>query len=159
MDDNKYFERCLKVAKYSKCKKKRVGAIIVKNDTEISSGYNRPRYVDECVRCLRLDTKGATEIEKCNATHAEEVSILSALNDGLDISGATLYVAALKPKDGEWKTHLTGENFSCVTCAKIIAESNLEFVVTFTKNGPKRRPVREAYYEAFKYLEQIKPLV
>jgi len=88
------------VAKLSTCIRRQYGAVIVKNDEIISTGYNgSPRGEVNCCDvgyCWREQngiTHG-TQYEKCVAVHAEQNAIISAAKK--DMIGATLYLVGLE---------------------------------------------------------------
>ena len=88
------------VAARSTCLRRQYGAVIVKNDMIISTGYNgSPRgYLNccdlgECWR-ERHNIPHGQQYEKCNAVHAEANAIVSASR--LDMMGATLYLAGFE---------------------------------------------------------------
>jgi deoxyuridine 5'-triphosphate nucleotidohydrolase len=99
---------------------RRFGCVIVKDDNIISFGFNA-QYLGsklcEKVGCLRdtLKIPSGTQLEKCRATHAEEMAFSKLAVSGIAVStkGATLYV----------------NSSPCELCAKSIAEKQIETVV------------------------------
>ena len=98
-----YLDIAAAFAARSTCLRRQYGAVIVKNDMIISTGYNgSPRgYLNccdqgECWR-ERHNIPHGQQYEKCNAVHAEANAIVSASR--LDMIGATLYLAGFE--DGE----------------------------------------------------------
>jgi dCMP deaminase len=79
------------VATRSTCPRKFVGAVIVKNRTILSTGYNGSiRGMPHC-----SDVGHMMEDDHCVATiHAEANAIIQAAKNGVVIDGATLYVTA-----------------------------------------------------------------
>ena len=120
---NYYLDIAQTVAERATCMRKKFGAIIVKNDSIISTGYNgAPAGIKSCIEkgeCLRrkLEIPSGTKHELCFAVHAEQNAIIQAAKYGINISGATLYC-----------THQP-----CVICAKIIINAGITRVVY--KNG------------------------
>ena len=95
-----YLDIAAAVAARSTCLRRQYGAVIVKNDMIISTGYNgSPRgYLNccdlgECWR-ERHNIPHGQQYEKCNAVHAEANAIVSASR--LDMMGATLYLAGFE---------------------------------------------------------------
>lgn len=86
-----YMDIAWTVATAGTCKRRQVGAVIVKNDQILATGYNgAPRKMDDCL-------KAGCEIEHghcVRAVHAELNAIIQAANHGVEISGATLYTTA-----------------------------------------------------------------
>jgi dCMP deaminase len=79
------------VATRSTCPRKFVGAVIVKNRTILSTGYNGSiRGMPHC-----SDVGHMMEDNHCVATiHAEANAIIQAARNGVNIDGATTYVTA-----------------------------------------------------------------
>ena len=91
---NYYLDIAETVAERSTCLKRRYGAIIVKNDEIISSGFNgAPRGVKDCLEsgeCNRQNAERGMDYSNCLAVHAEQNAIISACrNETLD---STLYL-------------------------------------------------------------------
>lgn len=95
------------VSTRSTCLRRQIGALVVKNDVIISTGYNgAPRGFPHCldVGCRRdkLNIASGERHEECVGVHAEQNALLQA---GRDAEGATLYVNA----------------FPCKICAKLLS--------------------------------------
>ena len=107
MKPNKFDIAYLKMdtewAKLSYCKRKKVGAIIVKDRTIISDGYNgTPSGFDNCCE----DENGDTH---WYVLHAEANAILKLASSAQSAKGATLYIT-LSP---------------CKECSKLIVQSGI----------------------------------
>jgi len=108
---NKYDKAYLRIAKewsrLSYCKRKQVGAIIVKDRMIISDGYNgTPSGFENCCE----DDEGFT---KWYVLHAEANAILKVAGSTQSCDGATLYIT-LSP---------------CKECSKLIHQSGITRVV------------------------------
>ena len=108
---NKYDKAYLRIAKewgqLSYCKRKQVGAIIVKDRMIISDGYNgTPTGFDNCCE----DEEGLT---RWDVLHAEANAILKVARSTQSCEGATLYIT-LSP---------------CKECSKLIHQSGIKRVV------------------------------
>ncbi len=108
---NKYDKAYLRIAKewgaLSYCKRKQVGAIIVKDRMIISDGYNgTPSGFENCCE----DEEGLTRWE---VLHAEANAILKVAKSTQSCEGATLYIT-LSP---------------CKECSKLIHQSGIKRVV------------------------------
>jgi dCMP deaminase len=108
---NKYDQAYLRIAKewsrLSYCKRKQVGAIIVKDRMIISDGYNgTPSGFENCCE----DDEGYT---KWYVLHAEANAILKVAGSTQSCEGATLYIT-LSP---------------CKECSKLIHQSGITRVV------------------------------
>ncbi len=79
------------VASRSTCQRKYVGALVVRNRTILSTGYNGSiRGMPHCI-----DVGHMMEAGHCVATiHAEANAILQAAKNGVMIDGGTIYVTA-----------------------------------------------------------------
>lgn len=118
------------VARRSTCLRRQYGAIVVKNDEIIATGYNgAPRGVANCYdvgRCWREenDIPHGERYETCLAVHAEQNALLSASRR--DMIGATLYLAGFE----------NGERISgglvkpCKICERMIINSGIKQVIT-----------------------------
>ena len=100
--DKAYLKMALEWAKLSHCKRKQVGALIVKNRMIISDGYNgTPTGFDNC--CENND--GETH---WYVLHAEANAILKTAGSTHDCSGATLYLTISPCKDCSKLAHQAG---------------------------------------------------
>ncbi|HHF59354.1 MAG TPA: dCMP deaminase family protein, partial [Thermoplasmatales archaeon] len=111
------------VAKRSPCIRRRFGAIIVKDDTIVSTGYNGPaRGSVNCdeVGCLKdvMNLPPYTGYDYCPAVHAEENALLNAARHGSSVIGGTLYLYGESP-DGS----ITEEGKPCDRCKRALINS------------------------------------
>ena len=115
-------------AKKSPCKKQKVGAIIVRDNKILSRGYNVAVGNKSCEKCLReqFDLHHGENAEMCYAVHAEQNAILNALNQGIDISDAYMYIAAIKNN----KKRIHTKPY-CTMCSRIIATTKLKGVIDY----------------------------
>lgn len=105
--DQAYLKMAVEWAKLSHCKRKQVGALIVKDKMIISDGYNgTPTGFDNC--CEEDD--GST---KWHVLHAEANAILKVASSTQACQGATLYIT-LSP---------------CKECSKLIHQSGIRRMV------------------------------
>ena len=119
--DKRFMDLTYAVAEWSSCHKenRHVGAIIVKDNRILTTGYNgAPQGVQTCRdrgECMRekLGIASGTRHELCYAVHAEQNAILQAARLGVSLKGATLYC-----------THQP-----CVICAKMIINSGITRIV------------------------------
>ncbi len=126
---NYYLDIAETVAERSTCLRRRYGAIIVKNDEIISTGYNgAPRGRKNCIdlgRCIReeMNVPSGERYELCRSVHAEANCIISASRR--DMLGATLYLACRNGKTDE----LMPGTSSCTMCRRQIINAGIEKVV------------------------------
>ena len=113
----------------STCLRRKYGAIIVKNDEILSTGYNgAPRGRVNCSQlgyCNReqLNIPSGQRYELCRSVHAEANAIISAARR--DMVGGTLYLVGRDARTGE----LLGDATSCSMCRRHVINAGLERVV------------------------------
>jgi dCMP deaminase len=105
------------VSTRSTCKRRHVGAILVKNKRILATGYNgAPSGVAHCldVGCLRdqMGIPSGERHELCRGLHAEQNAILQAAHHGVSIDGADLYCT----------------NLPCIICSKMIINAGIKRV-------------------------------
>ena len=126
---NYYLDIADTVSKRSTCLRRIYGAIIVKNDEIVATGYNgAPRGRKNCTDlgfCARkmLNVPSGERYELCRSVHAEANAIISAARR--DIVGGTLYLVGRDAQTGE----LLSDATSCSMCRRQIINSGLERVV------------------------------
>ena len=93
--DAYYLDIAFAVSKRSTCLRRKYGAVIVKDDRIVATGYNgSPRGEVNCCdtgKCQRKDCARYEGYENCPAVHAEQNAMLMASYDAM--KGATLYLA------------------------------------------------------------------
>lgn len=136
--ENYYLDIAQTVAERSTCLRRKFGAIIVKNDAIISTGYNgAPRGRKNCSDmgfCMRshLNIPRGERYELCRSVHAEANAIINAPRD--QMLGATLYMACLDAPSGE----LSSGTNSCAMCKRLVLNSGIEKVVIRDTPGEYR---------------------
>ena len=105
------------VATRSTCRRRKVGAILVKNKRILATGYNgAPSGVPHCldVGCLReqMGIPSGERHELCRGLHAEQNAILQAAYHGVSIEGADLYCT----------------NLPCIICSKMLINAGIRRV-------------------------------
>lgn len=126
---NYYLDIAQTVAERSTCLRRMFGAIIVKNDTIISTGYNgAPRGRKNCSDlgvCMRdkLQIPRGERYELCRSIHAEANAIIAAPRD--QMLGATLYMACIDAKTGK----LSQGTCSCMMCKRQVINAGIEKVI------------------------------
>ena len=132
--ENYYLDIAETVIGRATCLRRCYGAIIVKNDEIISTGYNgAPRGRKNCVdlgRCARdaMNVPRGERYELCRSVHAEANAIISAARR--DMVGGTLYLAGKDAVTGEILSDAT----SCAMCRRMIINAGLEKVVIRTSS-------------------------
>lgn len=127
--ENYYLDIAQTVAERGTCIRRKFGAIIVKDDVIVSTGYNgAPRGRKNCTDmqvCMRdrLGIPRGERYELCRSVHAEANAIIAAPRDRM--LGATLYMACVNPEDNT----LYGGTSSCMMCKRMIINAGIETVV------------------------------
>lgn len=138
-----YLEIAKAVSKRSPCIRRRYGAIIVKDDTIVSTGYNgSARKVINCyeIGCIKdaLNLPHGSSYELCPAVHAEENVVVNAARNGANILGGVLYIYGEDAKNNE-----IVEAIPCSRCKRILINAGIKEVVMKTKDEIKIIKVEE----------------
>ncbi|MCL2568117.1 MAG: deaminase [Oscillospiraceae bacterium] len=129
---NYYLDIADTVSKRSTCIRRQYGAIIVRNDEIISTGYNgAPRGRKNCGDlggCTRqeLEIPNGERYELCRSVHAEANAIISAARR--DMIGATLFLAGREYAGGG----IIKDTTSCPMCRRQIINAGIARVVCRT---------------------------
>jgi dCMP deaminase len=136
-DKTMYFLNiALSVATRSTCLRRKFGAVIVKGNIIVGTGYNgTAKGVINCyeVGCIK-DEKSLPQnkaYDLCPAVHAEENAIINS--NRADRIGARLYIAGIDA-DGEYTKAVP-----CQRCQRKIINSEIEEVILLDETG---KPVR-----------------
>ena len=127
--ENYYLDIAETVLERATCLRRVYGAIIVKNDEIISTGYNgAPRERANCVDmgyCSReaMNVPRGERYELCRSVHAEANAIISASRR--DMVGGTIYLVGRNAATGE----LLPDATSCLMCRRMVINAGLERVV------------------------------
>ena len=127
--ENYYLDIAETVLERATCLRRVYGAIIVKNDEIIATGYNgAPRGRANCVDlgyCSReaMRVPRGERYELCRSVHAEANAIISAARR--DTVGGTLYLVGRDAQTG----HLLPDATSCSMCRRLVINAGLEKVV------------------------------
>ena len=127
--DEYYLNIAEAVLQRSTCLRRKYGAVIVKDDEIIATGYNgAPRGEKNCCdtgKCQREEKQipHGERYEECCAVHAEMNAIISASRR--DMIGATLYLAG-READG----NVVLGTSPCAICERLIRNAGITAVVT-----------------------------
>ncbi|MCL2089248.1 MAG: cytidine/deoxycytidylate deaminase family protein [Oscillospiraceae bacterium] len=134
MDKVNYYLRLAEVAlERSTCSRRNYGAVLVKNDEIIATGYNgAPRGRRNCndlSYCMRekLNIPRGERYEMCRSVHAEANAIISA--ERSKMMGSTMYLAGKNAETQELETDVS----SCAMCKKLIINAGIKMVII--RNG------------------------
>ncbi len=121
--DTYFMNMAFMVATRSTCFRRNVGAVIVKDQRILSTGYNgAPRQVRNCLQlgfCIRMERNvpSGEQHEICRGAHAEQNAIANAAYSGVAIKGATIYIT---------------EN-PCSICTKMLMNCGIKKIVFVRK--------------------------
>lgn len=125
---NYYLDLAEVVSKRSTCFRRHYGAVIVKNDEVVSTGYvGAPRGRKNCTDlgvCVRekLKIPRGERYELCRSVHAEANAIISAPRH--EMLGASLYLTGTDAGTGEYV-----QNSSCCSmCKRMVINAGIETV-------------------------------
>jgi len=116
---HRYFmEMALLASQRSTCLRRKVGAVLVRDNQILSTGYNgTPKNLSHCaeVGCLRDKHKvpSGQKHELCRGVHAEQNAIIQAGLNGSSTKNAVLYCT----------------NQPCSICAKLIINAEIKTVI------------------------------
>lgn len=134
--DEYYLGIAEEVGRRSTCWRRSIGAIIIRDDQIISTGYvGAPRKTKSSLEhgfCLRdkLKIPHGQRYELCRSVHAEQNAIINAARAGVSLLGGDIYIYGRvfgkdKPIDA----------FPCYICKKMIINAGLDRVICSTTDG------------------------
>ena len=139
---NYYLDIAETISERCTCLRRHYGAIIVKNDEIISTGYvGAPRGRANCSDigyCIRqkLDIPRGERYELCRSVHAEANAIISAPRDRMIDS--TLYLVGREVESGKYIENAN----SCSMCKRLVINAGIRTVVIrIDENNCKVIPV------------------
>jgi dCMP deaminase len=130
--DRYYLKIAEAVLERSTCLRRRYGAVIVKDDEVIATGYNgSPRGETNCIDAGfcngdAYNVPKGERYELCSAVHAEQNACLSAARK--DTIGATIYIVGREVRTWEY-----ADPEPCLICRKMIKQMGIKRVVGFYK--------------------------
>lgn len=134
-----YLNIAKEVARRGTCRRRRFGAVIVRNDQIVSTGYvGAPRGAKNCIddldECPRIKAKipPGERYELCRSVHAEMNAVINAARAGVSILDGVMYIHGENP-DGS----LLDNSIPCKMCRRVIINSGLKKVITLDKRGIK----------------------
>ena len=145
--DEYYLKICNTVAENSKCLSRKIGAILVRDKSIISTGYNGPprgvppcdkrilldkeltticfnkgivdsKMVDKCPRYV-LGFKSGEGLEWCIAGHAERNALINAVREGISTKGTKMYMNCSTP---------------CTSCLVEIINAGIKEIIITNEN-------------------------
>ena len=141
---NYYLDLAEVVSQRGTCLRRHYGAVIVKNEEVISTGFvGAPRGRQNCSdlgRCIRqeLNIPRGERYELCRSVHAEANAIISAPRSAM--LGSSLFLCGVEVSDGSYIAHSN----SCSMCKRMIINAGIETVyVRDTKDEYREIKVSE----------------
>ncbi len=122
---NYYLDIAETVLERGTCLRRNYGAIIVKNDAIISTGYvGAPRGRQNCIDmgvCVRetLKVPRGERYELCRSVHAEQNAIINAARE--DMIGATMFLVGKDAKTGAYVENAC----ACSLCKRMIINAGI----------------------------------
>ncbi len=146
--DEYYLQIARAVALRSPCLRRKYGAIVVKDDVIVSTGYNGPaRGSTNCfeIGCIKeaLNLPHGSAYDYCPALHAEENAVLNAARSGSNVLGGILYLFGI---DAKTKKPVPG--MPCQRCKRTLINAGIKQVVTIDEKG------RIVKYDVKKWIEE-----
>ena len=126
---NYYLDIAETVLERGTCLRRNYGAVIVKNDEIVSTGYvGAPRGRKNCCdtgTCIRakLNVPRGTRYELCRSVHAEANAIISASREKM--IGSTLYLCGKENETGKY----VSKSEPCSMCKRMVINAGIEKVV------------------------------
>jgi dCMP deaminase len=137
--DDYYLGIAKEVARRSTCFRRSIGAIIVRDDQIISTGYvgapRKTKSSHEHGFCLRdrLGIPHGERYELCRSVHAEQNAIINAARAGVSLLGGNMYIyGTIYSEDKPINA------FPCFICKKMIINAGLDRIVCSTAGGGKK---------------------
>ncbi len=136
--DEYYWGIAKTVAERSTCMCVKGGAIIVKDDQIIATGYvGSPRNVKDCFErgnCFRRQNNipSGHRYELCRSVHAEQNAIINSARAGVSLLNGTMYLYFLKRFEGKEKFV---NAYPCTWCKRTIINSGIKRFVGNDENG------------------------
>lgn len=153
---NYYLDIAQTVAARGTCLRRNFGAIIVKNDQIISTGYvGAPRGRQNCCDlgyCMRekMGVPRGERYELCRSVHAEANAIIAAART--DMLDSTLYLVGIEYKDGSYVKNA----MPCAMCKRLIINAGIRTVIVRdTETQFRVIPVAESWVVKDASMEQI----
>ncbi len=128
--NNYYLDIAQTVLERGTCLRRNVGAIIVKNDVIISTGYaGAPRGRANCsdlgvCRREQMGIPHGQRYEICRSVHAEQNCIIAAPRE--EMLGSTMYLVIVDAKTGE----IVPSASPCNMCRRLIINAGIDKVIT-----------------------------
>ncbi len=127
--NNYYLDLAASALERSTCLRRKWGAVLVKDDEIISTGYNgAPRGRKNCSdlgTCIRekMNIPRGERYELCRSVHAEQNAIISASRK--DMIGSKLYLVGIDAKTKKYVEN----SMPCSMCKRFIINSGISKII------------------------------
>ncbi len=149
--DEYYLAIAYQIAQRGTCIRRKLGAVIVKNDVIVSTGYvGSPRGMENCIdigKCFRKEARipSGQRYELCRSVHAEQNAIINAARNGSNILGGIMYLSdeknlSLYHQSNGNKQESYGP---CIICKKAIINAGLEGLIVKSADGIKKMTIED----------------
>ena len=122
------------VSTRSTCLRRQYGAVIVKDNKIVSTGYNgsasgEPNCSDlEYCERNRLNIPKGERYELCKSVHAEQNAIING--EPLKMIDSTIYIVGIETESGEYAS-----GKPCIMCERFIKNAHIKKIVYYEKDG------------------------
>lgn len=154
--DSYFYGVCVSISDKSPCLSRKIGAIIVRDHSILSTGYNGPargiphcgpdRYEkdEELLAALKIPTyeveygicprktlgfKSGEGMQWCPAQHAEENAISNAARNGVNVCGSTLYLNTVIPCKNCFSTLINAGIVEIVCGSMTLYDVHSKFII------------------------------
>lgn len=153
--NNYYLDIAESILERGTCLRRLFGAVIVKNDEIISTGYvGSPRKRKNCTDlgyCMRekLNIPRGERYEMCRSVHAEQNAIISASRK--DMIHSTLYLVGMEVKTNKY----VEKAMPCMFCKRMIINAGISKVVIRDSKWEYREILVQEFIEKDDSLEGV----
>lgn len=119
------------LCEHSTCPKVRIAASLVPKDGEVVHGWLEPLNPADCPDCLELPS----DVMRCSPLRAGEAAIAAAIDRGIDLDGARLYLAGEFPDGRLWQpanytTEAEEQHLANLRIAEVVTPAHEGYTVT-----------------------------
>ena len=127
----RYIDKAAEIAEKSTCLRSKCGAVIVKDDVVLGSGFNSLPLNEHIDHCIKDELPSAFKSDRTCCMHAEQRAIMEALKENPSkLKGSRLYFIRL---DDNGDKKASGKPY-CTICSKMALDSGVsEFVLLHDK--------------------------
>lgn len=137
----KFFEEAVRLGNQAICKRGRGGAVLVLGGKIIGRGYNAPPKDSGQNRMCHTDyrTSKKPKSDRTCCVHAEWRAILEGIKNKGNISGSSIYYAAVD-EDGKM---LYSKSPYCTVCSRLALDTGIKYFLLWHTDGIKQYDTEE----------------